>query len=122
MGFFYVTINSWRIQGPSCHRHGERQRRNALPKRVPRRRDGDDAHDDELRVRSRQGAHLYFVGPYPFNLTRRTRRRGRKPHLYKASESITASGSSNRPVNPTTPPDDGPPLSSGYREHRRVSN
>jgi hypothetical protein len=37
---------------------------------------------------------LYLVGPYPFNLTRRTRRRGRKPHLYKASETITASGSS----------------------------
>src|SRR5829696_6048724 len=23
-GVFYVTINSWRVRGPSCHRHGER--------------------------------------------------------------------------------------------------
>jgi hypothetical protein len=54
-GVFYVTINSWRVRGPSCHRHGERQRRNALPKRLTRRRDGRDAHDDGLRVLSRQG-------------------------------------------------------------------
>jgi hypothetical protein len=69
-----VTINSWRVRGPSRHRHGYRHRRNALPKRLTRSRDGDDAHDDELRAYSRQVAHLYFVGPYPFNLTRRTRR------------------------------------------------
>jgi hypothetical protein len=23
-GVFYVTINSWRVRGPSRHRHGER--------------------------------------------------------------------------------------------------
>src|ERR671921_2553948 len=73
-GLFYVTINSWRVRGPSRHRHGERHRRNVLPKRLPRRRDGDDAHDADIRAYSRQGALLYFVDHYPFNLTRRTRR------------------------------------------------
>jgi hypothetical protein len=73
-GIFYVTINSWRVRGPSRHRHGERHRRNALPKRLTRRRDGDDDHDGDIRAYSRQGMRLYFVGPYPFNLTRRTRR------------------------------------------------
>ena len=58
---FYVTINSWRVRGPSRHRHGERHRRNALPKQLPRYRDGDDAHDGHLRAYSRQGALLYFV-------------------------------------------------------------
>jgi hypothetical protein len=33
---------------------------------------------------------------------------------------LAASGLSNLPDNPTLPPDDGLPLSSGYREHRRV--
>ena len=61
-GVFYVTINSWRVRGPPCHCHGYRHRRNALPKRLTRRCDSDDAHDDELQVRSRQGALLYFVG------------------------------------------------------------
>jgi hypothetical protein len=40
---------------PSRHRHGERHRRNALPKRLTRRRDGDDAHDADTRAYSRQG-------------------------------------------------------------------
>ena len=61
-GVFYVTINSWRVRGPSRHRHGERHPRNALPKRFPRYRDGDDAHDADIRAYSRQGALLYFVG------------------------------------------------------------
>jgi hypothetical protein len=61
-GVFYVTINSWRVRGPSRHRHGERHRRNVLPKRLPRYRDGDDAHDADIRAYSRQGALLYFVG------------------------------------------------------------
>jgi hypothetical protein len=60
-GVFYVTINSWRVRGPSRHRHGERHRRNALPKRLPRYRDGDDAHDGHLRAYSRQGMRRYFV-------------------------------------------------------------
>ena len=61
-GVFYVTINSWCVREPSRHRHGERHRRNALPKRLTRYRDGDDAHDGHLRAYSRQGVHLYFVG------------------------------------------------------------
>ena len=61
-GVSYVTINSWRVRGPSRHRHGERHRRNVLPKRLPRYRDGDDAHDADIRAYSRQGALLYFVG------------------------------------------------------------
>ena len=60
-GVFYMTVNRWRVRRPSRHRHGERHRRNALPKRLTRRRDGHDAYDDELRGFSRQGAHLYFV-------------------------------------------------------------
>ena len=73
-GLFCVTIKSWRVRGPSRHRHGEHHRRNALPKRITRYRDGHDAHDGHLRAYSREGVHLYFLGPYPFNLTRRTRR------------------------------------------------
>jgi hypothetical protein len=61
-GVFYVTFNSWRVRGPSRHRHGERHRRNALPKRLTRRRDGDDANDGELQEYSRQRVHLYFLG------------------------------------------------------------
>ena len=53
-GVFYMTINSWRVRGPSRHRHGERQRRNALPKRLARCHDGDDAHDGHLRAYSRR--------------------------------------------------------------------
>ena len=52
-GVFYVTINTWRVRGPSRHRHGERHRRNALPKQLPRYRDGDDANDDDIRAYSR---------------------------------------------------------------------
>jgi hypothetical protein len=69
-----MTVDCGRVGGPSRHRNGERHRRNALPKRLTRRRDGDDAHDADIRAYSRQGMRLYFVGPYPFNLTRRTRR------------------------------------------------
>ncbi len=61
-GVSYVTINSWRVRGPSYHRHGYRHRENGLGKRSSRRRDGDDAHDGPLRAYSRQGALLYFVG------------------------------------------------------------
>jgi hypothetical protein len=77
-GVFYVTINSWRVRGPSRHRHDERHRRNALPKRLTRYRDGDDAHDADIRAYSRQRVHLYFLGsltpqPDPTNPTRRAR-------------------------------------------------
>jgi hypothetical protein len=61
-GVLSVTINSWRVRGPSRHRHGERHRGKGLPKRLTRRRDGDDAHDGHLRAYSRQGVHLYFLG------------------------------------------------------------
>ena len=53
-GVFYMTVNRWRVRGPSRHRHGERHRRNALPKQLPRCHDGDDAHDGHLRANSRQ--------------------------------------------------------------------
>src|SRR5829696_2285301 len=53
-GVFYMTINSWRVRGPSCHRHAYRHRRNALSKRLTRRRDGDDAHDGHLQRFSRR--------------------------------------------------------------------
>jgi len=73
-GVFYVTFNSWRVRGPSRHRHGERHRRNASPKRLTRCHDGDDAHDADILAYSKQGMRLCFVGFHPFNLTRRTRR------------------------------------------------
>jgi hypothetical protein len=50
---FYMTLNCWRVRGPSPHRHDERHRRNALPKRLTRYRDGDDAHDGHLRAYSK---------------------------------------------------------------------
>src|SRR5215217_9075032 len=54
-GVFYVTINSWRVRGPSRHRHGYRHRENGLGKRLIRRCDDDDAHDADIRSYSRQG-------------------------------------------------------------------
>ena len=74
MGFFYVTMESWRVRGPSRYRHGYRHRGKGLGKRFSRYRDGDDARDADIRAYSREGMRLYFVGHYPFNLTRRTRR------------------------------------------------
>ena len=67
-----MTLNCWRVRGPSRHRHGYRHRGKGLGKRFSRYRDGDDAHDGPLRAYSREGVHLYFLGPYPFNQTRRT--------------------------------------------------
>ena len=52
---FYMTVNRWCIWGPSLHRHGYCHRRNTLPKRFPRRRDGDDARDGHLRAFSYGG-------------------------------------------------------------------
>src|SRR5918993_5317958 len=37
-GVFYVTIKSWRVRGPSCHRHQE----NPKGKRPSTYHDGDD--------------------------------------------------------------------------------
>ena len=45
--------------GPSCHRHGERHGEIGLCKRYSRPHDGDDAHDDELRVLSRQCSYVF---------------------------------------------------------------
>ena len=87
-----MTVNRWRVRGPSRHRHGERHRRNALPKRLTRRRDGDDAHDADIRTHSREGVHLYFLGPYPFNLIRRTRRNEQGARTYAAFQLMIGVG------------------------------
>jgi hypothetical protein len=58
---FYVTIYSWRVRGPSRHRHAYRHRGKGLGKRFSRYRNGHDAHDGPLQAYSRQGALLYFV-------------------------------------------------------------
>jgi hypothetical protein len=52
-GLFYVTINSWRVRGPSRHRHGERHGEIGLCKEFFPQCDGDDAHDNELQAYSR---------------------------------------------------------------------
>jgi hypothetical protein len=49
-GVFYMTVNRWRIRGPSGHRHRYRYREKGLCKGFSRYRDGDDAHDDDLRT------------------------------------------------------------------------
>jgi hypothetical protein len=87
-----MTVNGWRVRGPSRHRHGERHRRNALPKRLTRRRDGDDAHDADIRAYSRQGMRRYFVGLHPFNLTRRTRRIEQGARTYAAFQLMIGVG------------------------------
>jgi hypothetical protein len=58
----YMTVKRWCVRGPSRHRHGERHGEIGLPKRLTRRRDGNDANDGHLRAYSRQGVRLYFVG------------------------------------------------------------
>ena len=57
-----MTVNRWRVRGPSCHRHGERHQENPIGKRLSSYYDGDDARDADIRAYSRQGVHLYFVG------------------------------------------------------------
>jgi hypothetical protein len=52
-GVFYMTVNRWRVRGPSRHCHGYRHREKGLGKRLTRRRDGDDAHDADIRAYSR---------------------------------------------------------------------
>jgi hypothetical protein len=56
-GVIYMPMNRWCIQGPSCHRHGERHGEIDLGKPLARYHDGNDAHDGGLRVFSRQGSH-----------------------------------------------------------------
>jgi len=61
---------------------GERHQEKSLGKRLLRCREGDDAYDALLRAYSKQAMRLYFVGPYPFALTRQTRRQEQKaPYL-----------------------------------------
>jgi hypothetical protein len=69
-----MTVNCWRVRGPSRHRYGYRHREKGLGKRFSRYRDGHDAHDGPLRAYSREGGASLLPRPYPFNLTRRTRR------------------------------------------------
>src|SRR4029453_1628331 len=49
-GVFCVTINSWRVRGPSRHRHGYHHRGNRAGKLFLRSYDGDDAHVDESQA------------------------------------------------------------------------
>jgi len=119
-----MTVNGWRVRGPSRHRHGERHRRNALPKRLTRRRDGDDAHDGHLRAYSRQGMRRYVVcslSPYQPNPTNPTRR-ARSPVPMRSLRPLAASGLSNLSDNPTPLPDEVEVRRRVCREHRRVSN
>src|SRR5215211_9544292 len=70
-GVFYMTVDCQCIWGPSRHRHGERHRRNALPKRLSSYYDGDDAHDDGLRTfswgphRAKAGGTLHYGDQAP---------------------------------------------------------
>jgi hypothetical protein len=57
-GVIYMTVNCWRVREPSRDRHIHCHRENGLGKRFSRYRDGDDAHDDELRMFSRSLAML----------------------------------------------------------------
>jgi hypothetical protein len=92
-GVVCMTVNRWCVRGPSCHRHGERHRRNALPKQLPRSGDGDDAHDGPLRAYSRQRVSLYLLGAYPFHPdpTNPTHR-ARSPIPMRSLRSLAASG------------------------------
>ncbi len=67
-----------------------------------------------------RGEHLYFVDPYFLNLTRRTRRAEQAAPYLCSFEATSGVGFVYCSPNSTPIPDDGPPLSSGYREHRRV--
>ena len=49
---FYMTVNGWRVRGPSCHRH-ERHGNNRLNKGFSSHHDSDDAHDGHLRAYSK---------------------------------------------------------------------
>ena len=53
-----------------------------------------------------RGVHLYFLGPYPFNLTRRTRRAEQKSYTYAVFEPYDCVGFSRLADNPTPPPDE----------------
>jgi hypothetical protein len=44
------------VWGLSCHRHSDRHGENGLSKHLSPQHDGDDAHDDDLRVFSKRRA------------------------------------------------------------------
>jgi hypothetical protein len=96
-GVFYMTVDCWRVRGPSRHCHGERHVETGLPKRLTRRRDGDDAHDGHLRAYSRRGRRLYFVGPYPFNLPDEPDAEGKEPRTYAIVEATSGVGFAKPP-------------------------
>jgi len=134
-----MTVNGWRVCGPSYQRHGEI----GLGMRYSRPDDGDDANDGNIRAYARQWTRLYFVGPYPLHPdpTNPTHR-ARSPVPMRSWRPLAASGLSNLAGNQTPLPDekDGPssglsrassgqqpepddnkPLTSaGYSDYRRV--
>jgi hypothetical protein len=61
-GVICMTVKRWCVRGTSRHRHVYCHGGNRVGKRLPRRHDGNDAHDGHLRAYSRQGVRLYFVG------------------------------------------------------------
>jgi hypothetical protein len=91
-GVFYMTLNCWRVRGPSRHRHGYRHRGKGLGKPLLRYRDGHDAHDADIQAYSRQGVHLYFVGPYPFNLPDEPDAQSKEPLTYAIFEATSGVG------------------------------
>ena len=65
-----MTVDCWCVREPSRHRHVHRHRGSRVGKLLPRYHDGDDAHDDEMRVFSIEGCtSLLRRLSYPFNLT-----------------------------------------------------
>ena len=134
-----VTINSWHVGGSSCHRH----RGKGLPERLPRSRDGHDAHDGPLLAYSRQRVYLYSLGAYPFhpNPTNPTRR-AMSPYLcgfstydwcrvclismisrrrYPTKRMVRRRVGSEHCRVLDTQPDDNKPLTyAGYHRYRRV--
>jgi len=92
-GVFYMTVNHWRVRGPSCHRHVYRHRVNRIGKPLSRCHDGDDAHDADILAHSRQGGtSLLRRLSYCFNLTRRTRRTEKGARTYAIFEATSGVG------------------------------
>ncbi len=120
-GILCMSVNSWRVRGPSCHRHGERHGEIGLGKLYSRPHDGADAHDADIRAYSREGMRRYLLGTYPFNLTRRTRRAEQKTLFLCCSRAynlcrVFSDWLIARRRHPTT----GYPCRRVCREHRRV--
>ena len=91
-GVFYMTVNCQCIWGPSRHRHGERHRRNALPKRLSSYYDGDDAHDDDLRAFSCGGfpsSGKGWLPPARISALRRSGTPARLPQTLRPTSSFS---------------------------------